>query len=93
MLPELFTDGAILSAARRHLTAIRWRLRSQVEYSQMKVTLHIARRWQYYIYKVAIPQMLCTLFCFSSLFYPIEAEDPSTTVPGTFGARLDSEVK
>ena len=59
----------------------------------MKVTLHIARRWQYYIYKVAIPQMLCTLFCFSSLFYPIEAEDPSTTVPGTFGARLDSEVK
>jgi len=62
---------------------------NKAEYTHTKITLHVARRWQYYIYKVAVPQLLCTVFCFSSLFYPIETEGMQT-VDGIFNSRLDA---
>ena len=53
-----------------------------VEYSQIKVTIHCQRRWQYYIFKLAVPQFFCTLFSFSSLLYPINHDTSTTSIAG-----------
>ena len=33
---------------------------NQIEYSNLKLSLHVVRRWQYYFWKVALPMLFCT---------------------------------
>jgi len=69
---------------------------NQVEYSQCKVALHVVRRWQYYAWKVAMPVLLCTVFSFSALFFPIDDErelkDVGSTTPGIFSPQMDADA-
>ena len=53
----------------------------------MCVSLHMARRWRYYAWKVVLPLLTCTLLCFAAFFLtPGELGDRtaiSTTMPVT----------
>ena len=63
---------------------------NQIEYSNLKLSLHVVRRWQYYFWKVALPMLFCTLFCFAALFLPIDADsEPSD---GIFSNKVDMEA-
>ena len=46
-----------------------------VEYSHCLLQLYTIRRSKYYIYKVAVPVLLCTVFCFSAFFFPVVASE------------------
>ncbi len=63
-----------------------------IEYSQIKVTLHIARRFHYYMYKVVVPQFIATIFCFSALVYPIDTEGDNAVNEGIFRSPMDFEA-
>lgn len=41
-------------------------------YSHCNLQLYTVRRSRYYLYKVAIPVLLCTVFCFSAFFFPVD---------------------
>ena len=63
---------------------------NQIEYSNLKLTIHVVRRWQYYAWKVAFPMLLCTIFCFVALFLPIDAEGQASE--GIFSSQVDKEA-
>jgi len=45
-------------------------------FAQMQLSLHFARKWQYYFWKVVVPLETCTLLCFSTFaFMPNELAD------------------
>jgi len=44
-------------------------------FSKIKVTLHMTRNYSYYAWKIVLPLLICTLFCFASFaFVPSEIE-------------------
>ncbi len=38
-------------------------------FAQMQLALHFSRKWSYYAWKVVLPLVICTVFCFSSFFF------------------------
>ena len=51
------------------------------------LTVAAVRRGAQYAWKVAVPMLLCTIFCFAALFLPIDAEgDPAS---GIFSGQID----
>lgn len=46
---------------------------NSIEYSTLHVYLHVARRWQYYGYKIVLPLCISTAFCLTAFLY--DADD------------------
>jgi len=49
----------------------------------MVLTLHVSRRWKYYLFKVVFPLLTCTVFCFFSFFFRIDETEARLTVSTT----------
>jgi len=43
-----------------------------IEYSALQLRLCATRRPWYYLFKIVLPLFLCTMFCFSSMFFPVD---------------------
>jgi len=52
-------------------------------FSKMVLTLHMSRRWKYYLFKVVFPLLTCTVFCFFSFFFAIDETEARLTVSTT----------
>jgi len=60
------------------------------EYSHCLLQLYTLRRSRYYIYKVAVPVLLCTVFCFSAFFFPVDGDGSGADASGhMFNAVVD----
>ena len=61
-----------------------------VEYSQCLLQLYTIRRSRYYIFKVAVPVLLCTIFCFSAFLFPCDVDANGAGASGhLFGVNVD----
>lgn len=63
------------------------------EYSHCLLQVHVVRRSIYYLWKLAFPTIVTTLFCFSSFFVPVTIEDGDVVDPGSlFNTKVDVDA-